>query len=186
MATPTQPAVLWSQAFADDFYHAIPADDHDPRASGWVALCGAFCCGEPRPPLAEFGRLQCPKCVLKTCLPNEPAMKNPKFMTSLQIAGELTHNDRERELCEELQNRIAYHCERMEWWKKNATDIAKERADAWTALLAVEPFMREDMPDGPDGERGCATPEYRNAFRLVLAALKDRKDLLALLTPSAP
>lgn len=73
--------------------------------------------------------------------------------------------------------------ERWKWWQKNAEAIAKERADAWAALVAVEPFFREDMPDGPDGERGCATPEFRNAFRLVLAALADREALLKTVTP---
>ncbi len=51
--------------------------------------------------------------------------------------------------------------------------LAKERADTWTALRAIEPFFREDMPDGPDGERGCATPEYRAAYRLLLASLRE-------------
>jgi hypothetical protein len=105
-------------------------------------------------------------------------MDNPVFMTANEIAGELIHNDRERELCAELLSRINYLAERKDWWLRNAEAIAKERADAWAALLAVVPFFQEDMPDGPDGERGCATPEYRNAFRLVLAALKDRELLL--------
>lgn len=90
-------------------------------------------------------------------------MSNEKFTPTETIVAQLCHNDRERELCAELVSREA---------------IAKERADAWTALRAVEPFFREDMPDGPDGQRGCATPEYRNAYRLVLAALKDCETLV--------
>ena len=39
----------WSQAFATDIYHAIPRDGHDPNASGWIARCGALCCGTPKP-----------------------------------------------------------------------------------------------------------------------------------------
>lgn len=105
-------------------------------------------------------------------------MSNEKFTPTEAIVAQLTHNDRDRELCAELVSRINYHAERRTWWQNNAEAIAKERADAWTALRAVEPFFREDMPDGPDGERGCATPQYRAAYRLVLAALKDRETLL--------
>lgn len=105
-------------------------------------------------------------------------MSNEKFTPTETIVAQLCHNDRGRELCGELVSRINYHAERRTWWQNNAEAIAKERADAWTALLAVVPFFREDMPDGPDGERGCATPEYRSAYRLVLAALKDREQLL--------
>lgn len=56
-------AVLWSQAFADDYHHAIPAADHDPRASGWIARCGVFCCGEPLASAEAQGREACPKCL---------------------------------------------------------------------------------------------------------------------------
>lgn len=55
---------LWSQAFATDHYHAIPADDHDPNATGWIAQCGAFCCGKPIDERTEELRGEaCPKCL---------------------------------------------------------------------------------------------------------------------------
>ena len=82
-------AVLWSQAFvADDRYHAIPTDDHDPRATGWIAKCGAFCTGEPIP-TDEAGDCEaCPKCLRMVYPPNagtqrpgtsdaEPATRTP-------------------------------------------------------------------------------------------------------------
>lgn len=64
-------SVLWSQALCNDYYHAIPAADHDPNATGWIALCGSFCCGTPLMVEETEGREAC-----KTCLhlssPNNP------------------------------------------------------------------------------------------------------------------
>lgn len=56
-------SVLWSQALRNDYYHAIPAADHDPNATGWIALCGSFCCGTPLMVEETEGREAC-----KTCL----------------------------------------------------------------------------------------------------------------------
>lgn len=111
----------------------------------------------------------------------EELMRRVEAEVRRDIASEIEQLRGERD---ETAKELAHARERKDWWQKNAEAVAKERADAWTALVAVEPFMREDMPDGPDGQQFCATPEYRNAYRLVLGALKDRQDLLALATPS--
>ncbi len=44
---PAKQAVLWSEAFVNSTVHATPAKDNDPNATGWIALCNAFCCGVP-------------------------------------------------------------------------------------------------------------------------------------------
>ena len=64
LSVATGSAVLWSQAFSDDTYHAIPRAEHDPRASGWIAKCGAFCCGAPiAEEKEELRGHPCPKCL---------------------------------------------------------------------------------------------------------------------------
>lgn len=56
----------WSQGGAvtkdGPITHAIPALDHDPDATAWVAICGAVCSGPPA--RHSFGNV-CPQCLLK-------------------------------------------------------------------------------------------------------------------------
>lgn len=110
----------------------------------------------------------------------EELMRRVEAEVRREMAAETEQLRGERD---ETAKELAHARERWKWWQKNAEDIAKERAVAWAALRAVEPFFREDMPDGPDGDRGCATPEYRAAYRLVLAGIKDRDALLKALNP---
>lgn len=109
---------------------------------------------------------------------NEPsvAVKTAEFSKLVEAEHEL----------ERLRAENALLRERKDWWVKNAADIAKERAAAWNALVAIEPLFREDMPEGPDGQLGCATPEYQDAYRLLLLALRDRDALRQLLQPTEP
>lgn len=43
--------------------HAIPAADHDPRASGWVAMCGTLCIGPNYRTAERAGKTFCPRCI---------------------------------------------------------------------------------------------------------------------------
>lgn len=64
-------SVLWSQALCNDYYHAIPAADHDPNATGWIALCGSFCCGTPLMVEETEGREACKTCLRLSSLNTE-------------------------------------------------------------------------------------------------------------------
>lgn len=57
----SNPSWLWSQGFGSGDWHAIPSADHDPAASGWIARCGAFCCGKPV--LVATVPRACPRCL---------------------------------------------------------------------------------------------------------------------------
>jgi len=52
--------MLWSESFSGAAVHAIPALCHDPEATGWIALCGAFCTG--RPHRHPDPATRCPRC----------------------------------------------------------------------------------------------------------------------------
>ena len=77
--------ILWSESFRDEVYHAIPAAGHDPRASGWIALCGAFCTGEPFRAEDEAGREACPKCIHR--LPNVKDEPRPQLARHVRQHG---------------------------------------------------------------------------------------------------
>lgn len=111
---------------------------------------------------------------------------NPKFMPTEAIAGELVHNDRERELCAELLSRIEYHRERQNHAAATVYGIIDPdyariftvaRLLAWQEGYAVAmhgSFTRDlDLVAAPWTDKAC---EPEHLVRRILAACENLRE----------